>query len=205
MIAEYRPNLDEESRLFEQIICTHNSKFKSSKTSINAKLIESIRKIDSRIHRSDVLALIATPESGRQVSTTVSATPLNSLNSHTFATPTTTTSSYAPQITTSVSRDSTHNGTPASINAAGTTCKSTTPLSSFNQTHTPTFISTLGSSTAVDPAFLHAVYINATIFQMYLAPHLVHDWGLQKYIQLSDLNTITTKFGTVEVTRVQTV
>ena len=58
------PNLDEESRLFEQIICTHNSKFKSSKTSINAKLIESIRKIDSRIHRSDVLAHIATPESG---------------------------------------------------------------------------------------------------------------------------------------------
>ena len=57
------PNLDEESRLFEQIICTHNSKFKSSKTSINAKLIESVRKIESRIHRSDVLAHIGTPES----------------------------------------------------------------------------------------------------------------------------------------------
>ena len=63
------PNLDEESRLFEQIICTHNSKFKSSRLdwsswSINAKLIESVRKIESRIHRCDVLAHIGTPESG---------------------------------------------------------------------------------------------------------------------------------------------
>ena len=188
------PNLDEESRLFEQIICTHNSKFKSSKTSINAKLMELIRKIDSRIHRSDVLAHIATPESGRQASTTVSATPLNSLNSHTFATPTTTTSSYAPQITKSVSRDSTHNGTPASINAAGTTCKSTTPLSSFNQTHTPTFISTLGSSTAVDPAF----YMQSTLTQQFPnvpCPPPRSRLGTPEYVQLSDLDTITTKFG----------
>ena len=83
------PYLDKESRLFEQIIYTHNSKFKSSKTSINAKLIESVRKIESRIHRSDVLAHIGTPESGRQAtnyaSTTASATPLNSINSQQFA------------------------------------------------------------------------------------------------------------------------
>ena len=182
------PNLDEESRLFEQIICSHNSKFKSSKTSINAKLIESVRKIESRIHRSDVLAHIGTPESGQQAtnytSTTASA-PLNSINSQQFAKPTTMTSIYVPQIATSVSCDSTHNGTPASINSAGT--QSTTPLSSFNPTHTPhttsmntpnsmhfpvhnigklpntnnlspnykfpSFISTLGSSTAVDPPF----------------------------------------------------
>ena len=225
------PNLDEESRLFEQIICTHNSKFKSSKTSINAKLIESVRKIESRIHRSDVLAHIGTPESGRQAtnyaSTTASATPLNSINSQQFATPTTTSSIYAPQIATSVSHDSTHNGTPASINSAGT--QSTTPLSSFNPTHMPhttsmntpnsmhfpahnigklpntnnsspnykfpSFISTLGSSTAVDPPF----YMRSTLMQQFpnvaCPPQPRSQLGTPEYVQLSDLEKITTKFG----------
>ena len=41
------PNLDEESQRFESIIYSHTSKFKSSNTSINAKIIDNVRKIDS--------------------------------------------------------------------------------------------------------------------------------------------------------------
>ena len=48
------PNLDEESQRFESIINSHTSKFKSSNTSINAKIIENVRKIDSRVRPDDL-------------------------------------------------------------------------------------------------------------------------------------------------------
>ena len=41
------PNLDEESQRFESINFAHTSKFKSSNTSINTKIIDNVRKIDS--------------------------------------------------------------------------------------------------------------------------------------------------------------
>ena len=43
------PNLDEESQQFESIIYSHTSKFKSSNTSINTKIIDNVRKIDSQV------------------------------------------------------------------------------------------------------------------------------------------------------------
>ena len=48
------PNLDEESQQFESIIDSHTSKFKSSNTSINAKIIDNVRKIDSRVRPDDL-------------------------------------------------------------------------------------------------------------------------------------------------------
>ena len=47
-------NLDEESQRFESIINSHTSKFKSSNTSTNAKIIENVRKIDSRVLPDDL-------------------------------------------------------------------------------------------------------------------------------------------------------
>ena len=41
--------MDEESQRFESIISAHTSKFKLSNTSINAKIIDNLRKIDSRV------------------------------------------------------------------------------------------------------------------------------------------------------------
>ena len=48
------PNLDEESQWFESIIYSHTSKFKLSNTSINAKIIDNVRKIDSRVWPDDL-------------------------------------------------------------------------------------------------------------------------------------------------------
>ena len=48
------PNLDEESQLFESIISAHTSKFKSSNTSINAKIIDNVRKIDSQVQPDEL-------------------------------------------------------------------------------------------------------------------------------------------------------
>ena len=41
--------MDEESQQFESIIYAHTSKFKLSNTSINTKIIDNVRKIDSRV------------------------------------------------------------------------------------------------------------------------------------------------------------
>ena len=222
-------NLDEESRLFEQIICTHNSKFKSSKTSINAKLIDSVRKIESRIHRSDVLPNIRSPNSGRHstnyASASASATPVNSVtsNAHQLATPTTTTYIYAPQIPTTCSshvmHNSTHNQTQQSIRSSH--LQSTTPLSTctFNETsmNTPTYDSlrfrshSLGnvseankscpeykwptlpsivsSSTGGNPPFDRQF----TLIENSPQPH--SKLCTPEYVQLADLETMTTKFG----------
>ena len=48
------PNFDEESQRFESIIYSHTSKFKSSNTSINAKIIDNVRKIDSLVRPDDL-------------------------------------------------------------------------------------------------------------------------------------------------------
>ena len=215
-------NLHEESRLFEQIICTHNSKFKSSKTSINAKLMESVRKIESRIHRSDVLPNIGTPNSGRHAtnyaSASASATPVNSVtsNAQQFATPTTTTSIYAPQIATSahVMHKSAHNQTHRSISSSRP--QSTRPSSTctFNETsmNTPRYDSlqfrshSVGNiseanksgpeyewpsltSTGGKPPFDRQFTLTENCPQ----PH--SNLGTPEYIQLADLETMTTKFG----------
>ena len=223
------PNIDEESRLFEQIICSHNSKFKSSKTSINAKLVESVRKIESHIHHSDVLPHIGTPKSGRQatnyVSASASATPVNTVtsNSQQFAIPTTTTSIYAPQIATSA--HSTHNQTHRSINSSGP--QSTTPSSTctFNETSIntprynslqfrshnvgnipeanksrpeyklPSLISTLSSSTGVNPPFDWQSTLTEKFPNVSYPPQPHSKLGTPEYVQLADLETMTTKFG----------
>ena len=217
-------NLDEQSRLFEQIICSHNSKFKSSKTSINAKLIESVRKIESRIHCSDVLPPIGTPNSGRlattYVSVAASATPVNSVtcNSQQFATPATTTSTYPPQpheTTAHVMRSSTHNQTnrPQSITPSST-C-------TFNETSTntprynslqfcshisesnksgpeyklPSLISNLSSSTGVNPPFDRQCSVTEKFPNLSYPPQPHSKLGTPEYIQLADLEIMTTKFG----------
>ena len=228
------PNLDEESRLFEQIICTHNSKFKSSKTSINAKLIESLRKIESRIHCSDVLTHTGTPNSvplgTNYVSSSASATPVNSVtsNSQQFATPpTTTTSTYAPQIAPSahVMRDSTYNQTHRSIDSSGP--QSTTPLGAYTLDETSrknprynslqfsshsvgripegnksgpeykllSLTSTLSSSTGVNPPFDMQSTLTDKFPNVSYPPQPHSKLGTPEYIQLTDLETMTTKFG----------
>ena len=50
-------NLDIESEWFEAIIAAHTEKFKSSNTSINAKIMDNVRRIESRV-RPDHLNVI---------------------------------------------------------------------------------------------------------------------------------------------------
>ena len=220
-------NLDAESRLFEQIICSHNSKFKSSKTSINAKLIDSVRKIESRIHRSDVIPHIGTPNSGCQAPA-ASATPVNSVasNAQQFATPTTMTSTYPSQLheetSAHVIHDSTHNQTNRPLSTApSSTC-------TFNETSTntprynslqfrshsvsnipeanrsgseyklPSLILTLSSSTGVNPPFDRQCTLTEKLEKfptLAYPPQLPSKLGTPEYVQLADLETMTTKFG----------
>ena len=64
-------NLDIESKWFEAIIAAHTEKVKSSKTSINAKIMDNVRRIESRV-RPDHLNAIP----GNNITSPVSSTPV---------------------------------------------------------------------------------------------------------------------------------
>ena len=66
-------NLDIESEWFEAIIAAHTEKFKSSKTSINAKIMDNVRRIESRV-RPDHLNAI--PGNNTCITSSVSSTPV---------------------------------------------------------------------------------------------------------------------------------
>ena len=67
------PNLDIESERFEAIIAAHTEKFKSSKTSINAKIMDNVRRIESQV-RPDHLNAI--PGNNTCITSPVSSTPV---------------------------------------------------------------------------------------------------------------------------------
>ena len=66
-------NLDIESERFKAIIAAHTEKFKSSKTSINAKIMDNVRRIESRV-RPDHLNAI--PGNNTCITSPVSSTPM---------------------------------------------------------------------------------------------------------------------------------
>ena len=66
-------NLDIESERLEATIAAHTEKFKSSKTSINAKIMDNVRRIESRV-RPDHLNAI--PGNNTCITSPVSSTPV---------------------------------------------------------------------------------------------------------------------------------
>ena len=190
-------------------------------------MIDSVRKIESRIHRSDVLPHIGTPNSGHQAPA-ASATPVNSVasNAQQFATPTTMTSTYPPQLheetSAHVIHDSTHNQTNQPLSTAPlSTCtfnetSTNTPRYNSLQFHShsvsnipeanrsgseyklPSLISTLSSSTGVNPPFDRQCTLTEKLEKfptLAYPPQLPSKLGTPEYVQLADLETMTTKFG----------
>ena len=66
-------NLDIESEQFEAIIAAHTEKFKSSKTSINAKIIDNVRRIESQVRPDHLNAM---PGNKTCITSPVSSTPV---------------------------------------------------------------------------------------------------------------------------------
>ena len=66
-------NLHIESERFEVIIAAHTEKFKSSKTSINAKIMDNVRRIESRVRPAHLNAI---PGNNTCITSTVSSTPV---------------------------------------------------------------------------------------------------------------------------------
>ena len=66
-------NLDIESEQFEAIIAAHTEKFKSSKTSINAKIMDNVRRIESRVRPAHLNAI---PGNNTCITSPVSSTPM---------------------------------------------------------------------------------------------------------------------------------
>ena len=64
-------NLDIESEWFEMIIAVHTEKFKSSNTSINAKIMDNVRRIESRVRLDDLNA-----RPGNNITYPVTSTPV---------------------------------------------------------------------------------------------------------------------------------